>query len=253
MNIKRTVLITGGSQGIGFAVAQKCLAEGCRVILVARNRENLAQAGKCLEEAGHATKEIYLAEADMLDSEGMSQLVAGLPWLEEGLWGLVPNAALETLKLAKDFTYEEILSTLKVNVISPILLIKACYPALEKVRGNIVYVGSIADSKNDARYSVYGGSKAFMKSFVGHAGQEMGFDGVRINLVSPGATDTTLMRRMRFEEKTWPEEDVEKFIRSIPLEQRLAHPEEVADAIWFALAGPRYFHGEDIRIYGGHK
>ena len=251
-SVKRTVLITGGSQGIGFAVAQKCLAEGCRVILVARNLRILEEASQRLQADGASGADIEIVEGDMLDCEGIPALVAKLPWVQEGLWGLVPNAALEILKTVKDFEYVEILDTLKINVISPILLIKACYPLLKKVQGNIVYVGSIADSKNDARYSVYGGSKAFMKSFVGHAGQEMGFDGLRINLVSPGGTDTELMRRL-LADGTIPEEPFRAFVKSVPMEQRLGRPDEVADAVWFALSGPRYFHGEDIRIYGGHK
>ncbi len=248
----RTVLITGGSQGIGFATAKKCLAEGCRVILVARKLPTLEKAVERLVELGYDRERIAIAAGDMLDCEAIPNLIASLPWVEEGLWGLVPNAALEILKRVEDFNYEDILNTTKINGISPILLIKHCYPYLKKVKGNVVYVGSIADWKRDQRYSVYGGSKAFMKSFVGHAGQEMGFDGIRINLVSPGATETELMQHMRDVEKAWPEEHIEAFTKSIPMEQRNGTPEEMADGIWFALSGPRYFHGEDLRIYGGH-
>ena len=62
-----------------------------------------------------------------------------------------------------------------------------------------------------------------------------------------------MMRRMRDEENVWPEDQINAFEQSIPIEKRFARPEEIAEAIWFALAGPRYFHGEDIRIYGGHR
>lgn len=249
---KRTVLITGGSKGIGFATARHCLENDCRVILVARAYGGLEEARQRLVSAGHEADDIALAEADMEDAEAIPEIVRSLPWIDEGLWGLVPNAAVEILRRVEDFEYAEILRTLKVNVVAPILLIRACYPLLRKTSGNVVYVGSIADFKRDARYSVYGGSKAFMKSFVGHAGQEMGFDGIRINVVSPGATETELMQHMRDVEKAWPEEHIRNFTNSIPIEQRNGTPEEMAEAIWFALSGPRYFHGEDIRIYGGH-
>jgi len=247
----KTVLITGGSQGIGFATAKKCLAEGCRVILVARKLPTLEQAVERLVDLGYDKERIAIAAGDMLDCETIPDLVAGLPWIEDGLWGLVPNAALEILKRVEDFDYEDILNTTKINVISPILLIKQCYPYLKKAKGNVVYVGSIADWKRDSRYSVYGGSKAFMKSFVGHAGQELGYDGIRINLVSPGATETELMQHMRDVEKAWSQEHLDAFTQSIPIEQRNGTPEEMADGIWFPLSGPRYFHGEDLRIYGG--
>lgn len=248
----KTVLITGGSKGIGFATAKRCLENGCRVILIARGQPGLEDARERLVTAGFDRERIALQPADLTHPEQTPEWIDKLPWLDEGLWGLVPNAAVETLRHVTDYSLDEIMDMLKVNVASPIALIQSCYPYLKQAKGNIVYVGSIADYKREARYSVYGGTKAFMKSFVGHAGQELGFDGIRINIVSPGATDTELMRHMRDVEKAWPEEHIEQFLKSIPIDQRMGTPEEVADAIWFALSGPRYFHGEDLRIYGGH-
>jgi NAD(P)-dependent dehydrogenase (short-subunit alcohol dehydrogenase family) len=253
MENKRTVLIAGGSEGIGYATAEKCLSQNCRVILIARGLPKLESARERLLGKGHSAEDVEIVSADLQKCEEIPALVGRLPWVAEGLWGLVLNAAIERIQPAVQFSCEEILATLRVNVVSPVLLISACYPAIRMASGNIVYVGSIADFKRDPGYSVYGGSKAFMKSFVGHAGQEMGPEGVRINVVSPGATDTEMMRRMRYEEKTWPEDQINAFEQSIPIEKRFARPDEIADAIWFALAGPRYFHGEDIRIYGGHR
>jgi 3-oxoacyl-[acyl-carrier protein] reductase len=250
---KPTVLITGGSKGIGFATAEYCLDKGNRVILVARGTEDLERARDRLADKGYSRDDIAVKEADL----SLSGLIAGwvndLPWIkEDGLWGLVSNAAVEILKPVTEYTFEDIIKTTSVNIISPIMLFQACYPHLKKARGSIVQVGSIADFKREARYSLYGGSKAFMKSFIGHAGQELGFDGIRINLVSPGATETELMKEMRDVQKVWPKEQIENFLKSIPIEQRNATPEEIAEAIYFALAGPRYFHGDDLRIYGGH-
>lgn len=250
---KPVVLITGGSRGIGFATAEHCLREGKQVILVARDADDLDQARARLVDKGHSDRDIALQEADL----SLSGLIAGwvndLPWIKkDGLWGLVSNAAVEILKPVTEYTFEDIIKTTSVNIISPIMLVQACYPHLKKARGSIVQVGSIADFKREARYSLYGGSKAFMKSFIGHAGQELGFDGIRINLVSPGATETELMKEMRDVQKVWPKEQIENFLKSIPIEQRNATPDEIAEAIYFALAGPRYFHGDDLRIYGGH-
>jgi len=250
---KDIVLITGGSKGIGFATAEYCLKEGKRVILVARGAEDLRNARNRLVEKGHAEDDIAVHEADLSLSGLISGWVNQLPWIrEDGLWGLVSNAAVEILKPVTDYTFEDIIMTTSVNIISPIMLFQACHPYLKKVKGSIVQVGSIADFKREARYSLYGGSKAFMKSFIGHAGQELGFDGIRINLVSPGSTETEMMKEMRDVKKMWPKEHIEQFLKSIPIEQRNATPEEIAEAIYFALAGPRYFHGDDLRIYGGH-
>lgn len=249
---KRTVLITGGSKGIGFATAEHCLGEGCRVILIARGLAELESAKEKLINAGHEARDIHIHQADLSEVERTGSWVGELPWLSEGLWGLVPNAAVETLKKVVDYTADEMMAMLRVNVLSPIALIQACHPYLKKVNGNIVYVGSIADQHKKPRYSFYGGTKAFMKSFVGHAGQELGFEGIRINIVSPGATDTELMREMRAA-GAWPEDEIRAFEASIPIDQRIGRPSEIAEAIWFALDGPRYLHGEDIRVYGGHS
>lgn len=248
----RTVLITGGSKGIGFATARRCLMAGCKVILVARDAVGLERARGRLVADGYASEDIALQVADLANYEALDQWVPQLQGLSDGLWGLVLNAAVEVLARVEDYTYADLLATLRVNIVAPIRMLQLCYPALRRARGNVVYVGSVADFKREARYSVYGASKAFMKSFVGHAGQELGFDGIRINVVSPGATETELMQHMRDVERAWPLEQIAAFQRSIPIEQRNGTPDEMADAIWFALSGPRYFHGEDLRVYGGH-
>ena len=87
-----------------------------------------------------------------------------------------------------------------------------------------------------------------MNSFSKHAGKEFGFKGVRINIVSPGPIDTPLMTEIL---KLFESGELEKLEASIPIEQRLGRPEEVAAAIWFALSGPKYLHATDIRVTGG--
>lgn len=249
----RTVLITGGSQGIGQATARQCLENGCRVILVARDDAHLPAAVDGFAQAGFGPDRVRTLGVDLEDTDAVEGWIADLPWVGEGLWGLVSNAALELIQPTFDFSMEEVDRSLAINVRTPFVMIKALYPKLKQARGNIVHVGSVADFKWQARYGVYAACKAFMKSLVGHLGQEIGWDGVRINTVSPGATETPLMKHYRDEVKLWPKEEIEGFFASIPIEQRPAHPEEIAEAIWFALSGPKYFHGEDIRVYGGHK
>jgi len=250
-NIK-TVLITGGSRGIGKATADLCLQNGHAVIVTARKQADLDTAKREWEAKGFASDNIQAVIADMNDPEAIKSLPSRLELPEGGLFGLVNNASYQVLKDAVAFSEQELQQSLQVNILSPILLIQAFYPYLKKARGSIVHVGSVSDRKRDRHYSVYGGSKAFMTAFVGHAAQEMGPDGVRINVVSPGATDTPLMRSMT-EAGNWDLQEIEQFKKSIPIEQRYGTSEEMAEAIYFALAGPRYFHGEDLRIYGGHK
>lgn len=247
---KQTVLVTGGSSGIGLATTALMLEHDLRVILVDRDKESLRGAKESFLAGGATEHDIEICCMDLAIVSEIKKSVPKLKLIQEGLFGLVSNAAIEVLKPVKDFTLEELELTWKVNMLAPILLIQACYPYLVKGSGSIVHVGSTADERRDANYSVYGGSKAFMKSLIGHAAQETGFDGVRINLVTPGATDTPLLQHL-LEKGQWSSEHIGRFKKSIPIEQRFASSTEIAQAVWFALSGPRYFHGEDIRIYGG--
>ena len=249
---KKTVLITGGSKGIGHATAEVLLEHGFSVIILARDEETLQQVQDDFIASGYDEEDIEVHTLDMANIEQIKSVVSRCSRLQNGLHGLVSNAAVEILKSAMEFSVEEMEHTWRVNILGPIVLMQACYPFLKKVKGNIVHVGSISDFNRDANYSVYGGSKAFMKGFVGHAAQEMGPDGVRINIVSPGATDTPLMQSF-LDKGQWPPEDIVQFKKTIPIEQRFATSREIAETVYFALTGPRYFHGEDIRIYGAHK
>jgi len=249
---KQTVLITGGSKGIGHATATLLLEKGFRVIILARDNPRLKRVRDDFIASGYDHNDIEVHALDMADVQQIASVVSGCTLLQDGLYGLVSNAAVEILKPAMAFSLDELEQTWRVNILGPILLIQACYPFLKKVRGNIVHIGSISDFNRDADYSVYGGSKAFMKGFVGHAAQEMGRDGVRINIVSPGATDTPLMQFF-IDQGQWSREEIEQFKKTIPMEQRFATAREIAETVLFALTGPRYLHGEDIRVYGAHK
>jgi NAD(P)-dependent dehydrogenase (short-subunit alcohol dehydrogenase family) len=245
----KTILITGGSKGIGFAVAARVLREGHRVILLARNASCLEEARTKLMAAGASTAQIHLAAVDVGDIAALKACVEKLPWLNEGLDGLVNNAAAEILHRVDDFPLEDIDRLYRVNCLVPIVLIQLCLTALKKVHGSIVNIGSISDNRVAPLYSVYGSTKAFLNAFTKHAATELGLHGVRINLVSPGGIDTPLMDAIAA--KHFSPEEIRKVCSTIPMEQRWGRPDEVADTVWFALFGPRYLHGADIRLHGG--
>lgn len=245
---KRTVLITGGSKGIGLATARHCLDQGCSVVLLARSLHGLEQAKNQFIDDGHDPSDIQLEPLDMADAERIVNEVPKLAAIQDGLFGLVNNAAFEQIGNILKYTRADMEKTWQVNMLAPILMIQACYPFLKKVGGAIVNISSIADVGYSEKYAVYGASKAFLCSFSKHAGKEFGFDGVRINVVSPGATDTPLMDEIL---KFHPPGEREKTRALVPIEQRFARPEEVAAAVWFALSGPKYLHAADIRIDGG--
>lgn len=245
----KTILITGGSKGIGFAVAARVLREGHRVILLARDARGLDEATTKLIAGGTSATKIHTAAVDVGNIAALKDCVAGLPWLVEGLDGLVNNAAAEILHRVEDFPLADMELLFRVNCLAPIVLIQLCLPTLKQARGSVVNIGSVSDVQPAPLYSVYGGTKAFLNAFTKHAAKELGFEGVRINTVSPGGTDTPLMEAIAA--KHFSKDEIEKVCSTIPMEQRWGSPDEIADAVWFALFGPRYLHGADLRIDGG--
>ena len=111
MENKRTILIAGGSEGIGYATAEKCLSQNCRVILIARGLPKLESARERLLGKGHSAENIEIVSADLQKSEEIPALVERLPWVAEGLWGLVLNAAIERIQAAVQFSCEHALYT----------------------------------------------------------------------------------------------------------------------------------------------
>lgn len=248
--MKKTVLITGGSRGIGHATAQLLLEKGFRVILIARDEASLQTVRDNFVQSGFAADDIELVVLDMADSAAIQTRIPQCRLLQDGLFGLVNNAAFETLKNVTEYTLDDLEKTWRVNMLAPVLMIQTCYSLLQKADGSVVNVSSISDQEYSRGYSVYGGSKSFLNAFSRHAARELGFDGIRINLVSPGGTDTPLMQHM-VDIGVFTEQHIAEAKAMIPIEQRFATPREVAETIYFALTGPRQLHGADLRIHGG--
>lgn len=245
----KTVLVTGAARGIGRAIAKHLLNLGCRVILVDRNAALLRSTADDLSKLVSAPERVQSVVLDLADLDVVRARISSLPAVAEGLDGLVNNAAIEQLGRLEDFSVADIEAMFRINCLAPIVLMQTCMPALRLRRGSIVNISSVADERRAERYSVYAATKAFLKTLSRHAAIETGFEGVRINLVSPGGTETPLMDEVV--ERYFSAGSVPKVLATIPMEQRWARTDEIAEAVAFALFGPRYLHAADIRVDGG--
>lgn len=248
---KKTLLITGGSQGIGRATVEHFLRKDWRVVFVARNPDGIARSVDELAAAGFGSDVVQGLALDVGDLDAVCALPSRCEFFSDGMDALVLNAFYQKIKPAQELTAEDLNQHWKVNNLSPIMLVNASFAKLQECRGAVVYVSSIMDERLAPGYAAYGASKAYMKAFVRHAALDYGPQGVRINVVSPGLVRTDALQRAIDVEGLEGRAKSEEMLRQVPMENRCAEPAEIAEAIWFAITGPRYFHGRDLRIDGG--
>jgi 3-oxoacyl-[acyl-carrier protein] reductase len=181
----RRVLITGGSRGIGFAVAETLAAEGAAVGLVARDAAGLAEAARRLEPQGVP---VATAAADVTEVSQLKQAVADIAAALGGLDRLVANAGGTVgpgnLTSAGDGDFT---ATFALNAGHAAELIRAGLPHLRSAGGGAVVIISSVTGMRPAPRTAYAAAKAAEIHLAATAAQELAPAGVRVNCVSPGS------------------------------------------------------------------
>jgi len=181
----RRVLITGGSRGIGFAVAEALAAEGAAVGLVARDAAGLAEAASRLESQGVP---VATAAADVTEVSQLKQAVADIAAALGGLDRLVANAGgtvgRGNLTSASDGDFT---ATFALNAGHAAELIRAGLPHLRAAGGGAVVIISSVTGMRPAPRTAYAAAKAAEIHLAATAAQELAPAGVRVNCVSPGS------------------------------------------------------------------
>jgi 3-oxoacyl-[acyl-carrier protein] reductase len=181
----RRVLITGGSRGIGFAVAEALAAEGAAIGLVARDAAGLTEAAGRLEPRGVP---VATAAADVTDTSQLKRAVADIAAALGGLDRLVANAGgtvgRGNLTSAGD---DDFTATFALNAGHAAELIRAGLPHLKAAGGGSVVIISSVTGMRPAPRTAYAAAKAAEIHLAATAAQELAPAGVRVNCVSPGS------------------------------------------------------------------
>jgi 3-oxoacyl-[acyl-carrier protein] reductase len=242
----RTALVTGGSKGIGLATARAFLAEGARVVLVARDAAKLADAARALGGA-----DVVTHAADLSQGEARTALAARFPDIDilVNNAGAIPGGGLDAIDMA---TWERAWS---LKVMGYIHLTQLYLAAMRK-RSSGVIVNVIGSAGRTPRYDYVCGAtgNAALMAFTGAVGGQSSDWGVRVFGVNPAATRTdrivTLSKARALaahgDESRW-----EEMLAGLPF-GRPADPEEIASAIVF-LSSPAcgYVSGATLDIDGG--
>jgi len=244
MTPTRSVIVTGGSRGIGLAIASRLAAEGYRVLAVAR-RESAELEAAIGKAVGEGKGSLHLIRFDLGDIKAIPALVKGLRREFGALYGLVNNAALGTNGLLATMHNSQIEQLLRLNTLSPIVLTKyAVRSMMAEGRGRIVNISSIIGFTGFNGLAVYGATKASMLGFTRSLAREVGRLGINVNAVAPGFMDTEMTSALADEERT-------KVANRSAL-RRLPEPQDVASAVEFLLGeGARNITGTVLTVDAG--
>ena len=241
-NERRTLILTGASRGIGHATVKRFSSAGWRVITCSRH----AFPEGCPWEAGPEDHvQIDLSDPEKLQAgiEDMRKRLAG-----GALHALVNNAGIspkgpDGARLNSLSTDDPVWQQVfQVNLFAPIMLARGLFDELNRGRGSVVNVTSIAGSRvHPFAGSAYAASKAALAALTREMAADFGPYGVRVNAIAPGEILTDILS---------PETE-KKLAPTIPM-RRLGTPEEVAKTIYFLCTEQSsYVNGAEIHINGG--
>ncbi|WP_433179114.1 SDR family NAD(P)-dependent oxidoreductase [Actinoallomurus sp. CA-150999] len=241
----KTALVTGGSRGIGRAVALRLAAEGALVAVHYGNNDAAAKETVArIEEAGGRA---FTVQARFGDDGAVDRLFEGLTagLAGRGLDILVNNAGIGPVSPIAQVTPEELDRLLTINVTTPFFVIQRALPLLND-GGRIINMGSTASRFAVSIQIGYTISKAALESMAPTLANELGRRGITVNTVAPGAVRTDLTAGYT----SIPEVVAE--LEAITALGRLGEPEDVADVVGF-LAGPqgRWVTGQTVDVSGG--
>jgi len=243
----RAAIVTGGSRGIGRAIAEALAKADFKVAIGYRERraEADALAARIHAAGGHA----IAVRTDVTRTEDANALVKATLDAFGGVDVLVNNAgiALPNVSFA-DTDAQQWERVLAVNLSAPFHLIRAVLPHMrEKRRGHIINISSNVTQRLPAGLGAYTVSKAGLEALTRVLAKEEGPNGIRVNAVAPGPIRTEMLEE--FFTKMGPDR-TQAFLNSIPL-RRAGEPQEIAAMVAFLATDASYVTGQVIFVNGG--
>ncbi len=241
----KVALVTGGASGIGAAIVQELSASGAAVAILDVNADGVRDTvGAVMADGGLA----IACPADVTDAEAVAAAVEAATTELGGLDIVVNCAGKAGTRAFLDASPEETRQLVEVNLLSTVNVCRAALPHLvEQGGGRVVNISSDAGRVGAAGDAIYSAAKGGVISLTKSLALEFARHGITVNCVSPGPTDTPMLRQFSAE----AEGIVERLIKMTPL-RRLGQPEDIAAAVLF-LASDRASHitGQVLSVSGG--
>jgi 3-oxoacyl-[acyl-carrier protein] reductase len=241
----QNVIVTGGSRGLGLAMARALAAAGYRIIALSRGSTGeLDAASRAAADSGRGA--IEFRACDLSDLSQIAPLVKALRADFGALYGLVNNAGLGSSGLLSNMRDSEIQRLIQLNTVSPILLSKYVVRSMMAQReGRIINIASIVAFTGYSGLSVYSATKASLLGFTRSLAREVGQLGITVNAVAPGFVATEMTQEL--------EETQRQQIARRSALKRMADPIDVARGVEFLLGdGGRNITGTTLTIDAGN-
>jgi NAD(P)-dependent dehydrogenase (short-subunit alcohol dehydrogenase family) len=238
----RTVIVTGGTRGIGLALAEGFLLAGARVVVASRKSDACEQAAQHLRGLGGQAIGVPTHLGDVDDLEALVQRT-----VDEygGIDVVVNNAANALAQPLGEMTPEALNKSYDVNLRGPVFLVQAALPHLKaSSHAAVVNMVSVGAFNFAPSLSIYASGKAALMSFTRSMAAEFAPFGIRVNAIAPGPVDTDMMRKN-------PQQAIDAMVGGT-LMKRLAAPDEmVGAALLLASDAGSYMTGTVIIADGG--
>jgi 3-oxoacyl-[acyl-carrier protein] reductase len=221
----RVAVVTGGAQGIGYAIAERMLASGAAVSLWDADAAKLAEAKASLGSAGR----VFTEQVELTSESAVAAVTARTIGAAGKIDILVNNAGITggnapTWELAPDVWRRVI----EVNLVAPYLVCRAIVPhMIEKKYGRIVNIASVAGKEGNPNASHYSASKAGVIALTKSLGKELAGKGILVNAVAPAAAKTAMFATMT-------QQHIDFMLSKIPMGRFLEVREAAAMVAWLA-------------------
>jgi len=225
----KAIIVTGGTSGIGAAIAAAAIREGAKVLVHGIN-----------EEEGRATVEklganAVLCIADLAEDSAPKEIVSAALKAFGKVDGVVNNAAIFGGSNISDQEVEHFRKMMQINLTAPLFLIKAAFEELKKTGGCVLNIGSINAHTGESKLLAYSISKGGMQTMTRNLANANGVHGIRVNQINPGwvLTDREYRDKMAVGMKsTWPEDLSRTEIPS----GKMTTPEQMGEAAIYWLS-----------------
>lgn len=246
--MSRTALVSGGSRGIGAAIARTLARDGADVAILYRKDKDAAdETMAAIRDSG---RKATGRQVDVQDYDAVEKAVQEIAEELGGIDILVNNAGVASRGQAiADTEPGEMQRVLAVHALGPFYLSKLVLPLMrEKERGDIIFISSVATLNLAARGAPYNMGKAAMEALAKTLSKEERPNGIRVNVVAPGLVETEMGRRLI---KATAGMDMEQVAPTMPF-GRVCQPEDIAETVAFLCSDrSQYTTGQVIYISGG--